>query len=155
MFSITADLLLKAGGGGGGGTRWKEMSPICLDAGFSVQLGLAHLTSHQPELTPPTPPHPSQMQKLAPQQVKPVHTHPVYFYHRGVAGQSRETAAKPRPGLAAPKAVSPPRTEPRLSSLAQLIAVSLSPPDVSFFFFPPSVSPVFFPSPTALRCIPP
>lgn len=82
------------------------------------------------------------MQKLAPQQASRF-THILYIPPQRGCRSDQGNSCKTVAGLAVPKAVSPLRTEQRLSSLAQLIAISLSPPDVVLCLSFSSILPVF------------
>lgn len=132
-------------------TSWKEMCPIFLDASFfPPKLWLAHLPSHQQELTFA----PIQMRILAPQQAgkQQVHTYTLYSSTEGLQVTPEKQLQK-YVCPAVPKAVAPLRTEQRSSSLAQLITITLclaySPPPSSgviicLFFHPLSLSFFFF-----------
>lgn len=101
-----------------------------------------------------------QMQKLPPQQAgeRQVHTYPLYSSTEGLQVRAEKQLQK-YVRLALPKAEPPLRTERRLSSLAQLITISLclsdslrSPSEVIpslFFFHLLSVVPLLFSALTA------
>lgn len=101
------------------------------------------------------------MQKLPPQQAgkQQVHTYPLYSSTEGLQVRPEKQLQK-YGRLAVPKAVPPLRTEWRLSSLAQLITISLSVlfspltiggHSLSFFFFHLLSSSFFF-SPIPQHC---